>query len=354
MQAAQIARDSRSPASFAHGLATRRRNEKEAAEKERARLYKEGRGRGLRRATVVTPTVTPVSVAKKRPRSSSKKGSDKRKRLRNDWDKEAGVNRVADDSKNGSGLFLGLSQEQLQAIDEWIQFVRDADDEEPLTRASLIYHVREETGTELSVNAAGALFKHLHYEYVDPGSGYLENRAHLESTKQHFRLVAPLIEMFDADDRFVVGYSDESKPKTSKRRKQLWTKDKEHGSRTERVDKRRKFSGVAIHVSGIVCSDVGGILQDKNGVHIGGFAIASEPDFKHDAEWFIRTTVAQVARLQELYPDQIVVTYQDCPSWHRKSHERLNQRAHNYSLTQLKRLLISGLVGRRFGPGNCP
>lgn len=339
-QAAQ-ARAAVTPQSRAKAAATRLANE-EFKRAQEALLKKRSLGLGERhavRSSPLAPSVVVVESSKKRERSQKDrhdKGTRRTKEgTRRTSNQMRGVKKKLKWSPpdDDGGLEFGLTLEQRNEFDAWVKANNDVDGAPPLTVSRMQKHLRDTYGAHWGEGSVRHLLHSLDYEYEDPGSGYLEGRRSLESSEAHARFFLPLIELLEADPRFLIVYYDESNPNVNQFRTRAWVKSKAVATPEERKRRSRKpGKGQALNVSGAVSADFGGFVTDEDGVHIGSFldrgkARAAGEKHTADSDSFKEAILAIVDRVQAVHPNRICVVFMDSPNVHRKSEEKKAQRA---------------------------
>lgn len=325
--AMERARGNLTPISYVKASTTKAAKRAAAQIEEERRLYLLERGGRVRQVTQTpsppAPTARRGSFTKKRPRSRPPLSR-----------KQKAVQPKPDSS------ILGLSVEQRAALEMWIQEQRDDVHAPPVTLDSIKSHILAAFDVTIAKKNMGPLMDTLGWEYIDPGSGYLVKRARLESTQAHLQELWPLVELCSAHPNFLFCSYDESKPYSNQSKPRLWTK--KGAPQAERLAPRKPGGGQVLHVSGAVCVDIGGFVQDEDGVHVGRFDDAKSGANKKSetSSTFINTLKAIVVRLQALCPGRTVVIFADCPSFHRASAEENAHRAFQLPLRTLKQKLI--------------
>jgi hypothetical protein len=166
---------------------------------------------------------------------------------------------------------FGLDEAQLGQVDEWVQDNRGQPNKPPLTRDMVRQHIKDDYGITLRVDDVGLLLHHLHYEYVDPGAGYIDRKAKHPITIAHAKKLLPLMEYLEfSPEDYDMFYYDETTPHQNMFRASVWTKEQARAGEEERRDQSRKSGiGVGYMISGAVGASSGGFLRDEHGMHVG-------------------------------------------------------------------------------------
>lgn len=322
------ARGNLTPDSYVKASTTKAANRTAASVEAERRAYLLERGARVRQS----PSPSPVAPVPATRRGEAPKNAQPRPVLSR---KRKPVQPKPD------GSLLGLSIQQCAALEVWIQEQRDNVHAPPVTLDRIKAHILATFGVTIAKKTMGPLMDALGWEYINPGSGYLVNRARLESTQAHLQELWPLVEFCTAYDGVCFCFYDESKPSSNQSKPLLWTK--KDASQVECLAPRKPGGGQTLHVSGAVCADVGGFVQDEDGIHVGRFDDAKSGANKKSetSATFIATLKSVAVRLQALFPDRTVVILADCPRFHRASAEENARRASQLKLHTLKRKLIA-------------
>lgn len=235
-------------------------------------------------------------------------------------------NRTTDAGKEDAARILGLSIDQIDQFDNWVQENRKVPNKPRLLREQMILHLHATFGIQVNKKRLSKALHALKFDFVDPKSDYFQNRRALDSTQQHMERVIVFLEFLEYNkENFSVACQDETSPSTNIKDLRLWTKADAPPSKRYCPD-FKPGKGPALSISAAVDIKSGEFVR-LNGKVVGTIKYASSDDKGKNGKKRNMETGANFARLignlcsalKVAHKATVPVIFCDSPNIHRSA-----------------------------------